>query len=162
MLSSVWLYDTIDCSPPGYFIYGDSPCRNTGVGCCVFLQGIFPTQVSNPGFPHYRWIFTIRGTRKPFEPWRLWNNKCWFRFCFFNFKPLNFMVICFVTIYYWYLSFEMPMAFIASPLPPIHSLLITHLLMGISHTNVLATLVSNLQSECRGKHLDVHSRNDFG
>ena len=27
------------------------------VGCHVLLQRIFPTQESNPGLPHYRWIF---------------------------------------------------------------------------------------------------------
>ena len=27
---------------------GNSPGKNTGVGCCAFLQGIFPTQGSNP------------------------------------------------------------------------------------------------------------------
>ena len=27
---------------------------NTGVGCHFFLQGIFPTQGSNPGLPHCR------------------------------------------------------------------------------------------------------------
>ena len=27
---------------------------NTGVGCHCLLQGIFPTQGSNPGLPHYR------------------------------------------------------------------------------------------------------------
>jgi len=26
------------------------------VGCHVLLQGIFPTQGSNPGLPNYRWI----------------------------------------------------------------------------------------------------------
>ena len=26
----------------------DSPGENTGVGCYTFLQGIFPTQESNP------------------------------------------------------------------------------------------------------------------
>ena len=26
----------------------------TGVGCCFLLQGIFPTQGSNPGLSHYR------------------------------------------------------------------------------------------------------------
>ena len=30
--------------------------RNTGVGCHALLQGIFPTQGSNPGLPHCRWI----------------------------------------------------------------------------------------------------------
>ena len=29
--------------------------QNTGVGSLFFLQGIFPTQGSNPGFPHCRW-----------------------------------------------------------------------------------------------------------
>ena len=28
--------------------------KNTGVGCHFFLQRIFPTQGSNPGFPHCR------------------------------------------------------------------------------------------------------------
>ena len=30
--------------------------NNTGVGCHALLQGIFPTQGLNPGFPHCRWI----------------------------------------------------------------------------------------------------------
>ena len=34
----------------------NSPGKNTGVGCHALLQGIFPTQGSNPGFPHCRWI----------------------------------------------------------------------------------------------------------
>ena len=37
-----------DCSPPGSSVHGDSPGKNTGVGCHFLLQGIFPTQVSNP------------------------------------------------------------------------------------------------------------------
>ena len=32
----------------------DSPGKSTGVGCHCLLQGIFPTQGSNPGFPHCR------------------------------------------------------------------------------------------------------------
>ena len=32
----------------------DSPGKNTGVGCHFLLQGIFPIQGSNPGFPHCR------------------------------------------------------------------------------------------------------------
>ena len=32
----------------------DSPSKNTGVGCHFLLQGIFPIQGSNPGFPHWR------------------------------------------------------------------------------------------------------------
>ena len=34
----------------------DSPGRNTGGGCQALLQGIFPTQGSNPGFPRYNMI----------------------------------------------------------------------------------------------------------
>ena len=32
----------------------DSPGKNTGVGCHALLQGIFPTQGSNPGLPYCR------------------------------------------------------------------------------------------------------------
>ena len=44
-------WDLIDCSPPGSSVRGDSPGKNTGVGCHALLQGIFPTQGSNPGSP---------------------------------------------------------------------------------------------------------------
>ena len=36
-----------DCCPPGSSVHGDSPGKNTGVGCHFLLQGIFPTQGSN-------------------------------------------------------------------------------------------------------------------
>ena len=32
----------------------DSPGKNTGVGCHALLQGIFPTQGSNPGLLHWQ------------------------------------------------------------------------------------------------------------
>ena len=34
----------------------NSPGKNTGVGCHSLLQGIFPTQGSNPDLPYCRWI----------------------------------------------------------------------------------------------------------
>ena len=37
-------------------VHGDSPGRNAGVGCHALLGGIFPTQGSNSGLPHCRWI----------------------------------------------------------------------------------------------------------
>ena len=40
----------------GSSVHGDSPGKNTGVGCHALLQGIFPTQGLNPGLPHCRWI----------------------------------------------------------------------------------------------------------
>ena len=72
----------MDGSPPGSSVHGDSPGKNTGVGCHALLQGIFPTQVScikadsslseSPGkqiannglryfffFPIYKWCFPI-------------------------------------------------------------------------------------------------------
>jgi len=48
------LCDPMDCSPPGSSVHGDSPGKNTGVGCHALLQGIFPTQGANPGLPHRR------------------------------------------------------------------------------------------------------------
>ena len=42
------LCDPIDCSLPGSSVHSDSPGKNTGVGCHSLLQGIFPTQGSNP------------------------------------------------------------------------------------------------------------------
>ena len=42
--------------PHGLYIPWNSPGQNTGVGSLSLLQGIFPTQGSNPGFPHCMWI----------------------------------------------------------------------------------------------------------
>ena len=36
-----------DCSPPGFPVHGILQAKNTGVGCHLLLQGIFPTQGSN-------------------------------------------------------------------------------------------------------------------
>ena len=65
----VQLYLTVcnpmDCSLPGSSVLGilwarilewKKKKRNTGVGCHSFLQGVFPTQGSNPGLLHYRQI----------------------------------------------------------------------------------------------------------
>ena len=42
------LCNPMGCSLPGSFVQGDSPGKNTGVGCHALLQEIFPTQGSNP------------------------------------------------------------------------------------------------------------------
>ena len=44
------------CSPPGSSVHGDSPGKNTRVGFHALLQGIFPSQGSNPGLLHCRQI----------------------------------------------------------------------------------------------------------
>ena len=54
--SCLTLWNPMDSSPPGSSVQGDSPGKNTGVGCHALLQGIFPIQGSNPGLPHCRWI----------------------------------------------------------------------------------------------------------
>ena len=92
--SCLTLCDPMDCSPPGSSVHGDSPAKNTEVGCpppgdlpnpeieprsprlwadslpfeppekpkntgvgsLSLLQGIFPTQESNQGLLHCRWI----------------------------------------------------------------------------------------------------------
>ena len=43
------LCNPVDCSPSGSSVHGDSPSKNTGVGCHALLQGIFSTQGLNPG-----------------------------------------------------------------------------------------------------------------
>ena len=55
--SCLTLCGPMDCPRgTGSSVHGDSPGKNTGVGCHVLLQGIFPTLGSNPGFPHCRRI----------------------------------------------------------------------------------------------------------
>ena len=51
-------FDPMDWSPPGSSVQGDSPGKNTGVGCHALLQGFFPTQGSNPSLPHCRRILS--------------------------------------------------------------------------------------------------------
>ena len=50
------LWDPTDCRSPGSTIHVDLPGKNTTVGCQALLQGIFPTQGSNPGLPYRRQI----------------------------------------------------------------------------------------------------------
>ena len=42
------------CNPMDYTNRWNSPDQKTGVGSLSLLQGIFPTQGSNPGLPHCR------------------------------------------------------------------------------------------------------------
>ena len=42
--------------PHGLYSPWNSPGQNTGMGSLSLLQGIFPTQGSNPGLPHCRQI----------------------------------------------------------------------------------------------------------
>ena len=51
------LCDPMNWGVPGSSVHGDSPGKNTGMGCYALLQGIFPTLELNPGLPCCRWIF---------------------------------------------------------------------------------------------------------
>ena len=48
------LWDPMDCSLPGFSVHGILQARNTGVGCHFLLQGIFPTQGSDPLLLHWQ------------------------------------------------------------------------------------------------------------
>ena len=53
LLKCVRLFcDPKDCSLPGSSVHGILQARITGVGCYFILQGIFPTQGSNPCLLH--------------------------------------------------------------------------------------------------------------
>ena len=83
------LCNPMDCSPTGSSLHGDSPGKNTGVGCHALIQEIFPTQRLNPGFPHCGGFFTILATREAPEITRIcywWDS--WFFICLFVFDPL--------------------------------------------------------------------------
>ena len=54
--SCLTLCHSMVCSPPGSSVHGDSPCKNTGVGCHSLLQGIFPIQEFNWDLLHCRLI----------------------------------------------------------------------------------------------------------
>ena len=65
--SCLILCNPMDCSLPGSSVHGDSPGKNTEVGCHALLQGIFLTQGLNPGLPHCRWILYRWATREGFK-----------------------------------------------------------------------------------------------
>ena len=45
------LRNPADCNPPGSSVHGDSPGKNTGMGCHALLQRIFPTPRIKPRSP---------------------------------------------------------------------------------------------------------------
>ena len=67
--SCLTVCNPVDCSPPGSSVQGDSPGKNTGVGCHAFLQEIFPTQVLNWGLRITAWFFFVWATREAQEHW---------------------------------------------------------------------------------------------
>ena len=99
------LCNPMDCSSPSSSVCGDFPDKNTGVGCQALLQGIFPTQGSNPGLPHCRQILyclSHQGSPSKFNPLYS-NNKGiknslrilnWFHFSFGQCaEPITFNIL---------------------------------------------------------------------
>ena len=75
----------------GLYSPWNSPGRNTGVGSCFLLQGIFPTQGSNLGLSHCRRILYQLSHQG--SPWHVVNTN----FAFWNyleFSPPEFFLIC--------------------------------------------------------------------
>ena len=64
------LCNPMDCSPPGSSVHGDSPGKNTEVGCHALLQEIVPTQGSNPGLSHCRQIL-YHLSHEEAQSWRI-------------------------------------------------------------------------------------------
>ena len=60
------LCDPVDCSLPSSSVHAYSPSKNNELVCQALLQGIFPTQRSNPGLPRCRWVFLP--TEPPVKP----------------------------------------------------------------------------------------------
>ena len=54
--SEICSVESNSLQPHGLYSLWNSPGQNTRVGSFSLLQGIFPTQGSNPGLPHCRWI----------------------------------------------------------------------------------------------------------
>ena len=57
------LWDSVDCNPPCSSVHGFS-WQRSGVGCCFFLQEIFPTQGLNLDLFHCCRFFTVWTTKE--------------------------------------------------------------------------------------------------
>ena len=63
--------------PHGLYSPCNSPSLNTGVGSRSLLQGIFPTQGSNPGLPHCRRIlYQLSHQGTPAPSYLLYSQLC--------------------------------------------------------------------------------------
>ena len=67
----------MDCSPPGSSVHGESPGKNTGVGCQALLHRIFPTQRLNPCLLSLLcWQASSLPLAPPRKPYTLWICCC--------------------------------------------------------------------------------------
>ena len=75
--SQSWLCSPTDCVPWGSSVHGDSPGKNTRVGCHALLWGIFPTEGSNLGLVHCRRILYCLSHQGSLLFWAILNEKRW-------------------------------------------------------------------------------------
>ena len=71
------LCDLMDCSPLDSSVHGDSPSKNTRVGCHALLQGIFQTEGLNLGLVHCRWILYYLSHQRSLQFYAILNEKRW-------------------------------------------------------------------------------------
>ena len=95
--------------PHGLYSPWNSPGQNTGVSSLSLLQGIFPTQGSNPGLPHYRWIL-----------YQLSHLRCevhiYLELLYFLMNQHLYQYVPFYFIFYFYFFFSMSL-FILGDIP---------------------------------------------
>ena len=77
--SSPTLCNRMDCSPPGSSVHGILQAGTLELGSYFLLQGIFPTQGSNPVLPHCRQILYHLSSQ-----WKV-EEMCIFLLFFLNF-----------------------------------------------------------------------------
>ena len=95
----------MDCSPAGSSVHGDSPAKNTGVGCHALLQEIFPTHGLNPVLPHCRWILYHLSHQKNLSgEWSSWIELSEWCLLYFlsQMSPLNWISYPFLP---WFVKF---------------------------------------------------------
>ena len=83
LFATPWTIQSMGFSNPEYCPW-DSPIQGTGVASCFLLQGIFPTQGSNPHLSHCRQILyqlSHQGSPRilewvvyPFSSWSSWSR----------------------------------------------------------------------------------------
>ena len=112
------LCDPMYCSPLNSSVRGDSPDKNTGVGCHAFLQGIFPTQgmFSSSTFIYYvcmcKYIYFILHYGKS-KTYRSWENNM---MNFLSFRSFCHSVSIITNL--WSLTWHsfLPLTFLLQPL----------------------------------------------
>ena len=87
------LCDSMDCNLPGSSVHGDSPGKNTGLGCHALLQRIFPTQGLNPGLPpDYSWGLSKDYMQLTEVNQKYFNSQIWKPCC--GLALINLKLIC--------------------------------------------------------------------